>query len=76
LRGETKRKRMQPTFCWCFKGKAVGYWALTIEGPLRENIGELIAPYEITWKNNICDVIMSGRKKERNERKKILETVA
>lgn len=36
------------TFCWCFKGNAVGYVDWTIEGPFIENIGALIAPSEST----------------------------
>lgn len=42
----------QQTFCWCFKGKAVGYKDLTIEGPFIEYMGALIAPCEIT-----CNVV-------------------
>lgn len=44
------------TFCWCFRGKAVGYAALTMEGPLRENMGALIAPCEITCKGSMYGV--------------------
>jgi hypothetical protein len=44
-------KQVGATFCWCFRGKAVGYAALTMDGPFRENMGALIAPCEITWKD-------------------------
>jgi hypothetical protein len=36
------------TFCWCFKGKAVGYRDLTIDGPFSEYIGALMAPSDTT----------------------------
>jgi hypothetical protein len=36
------------TFCWCFKGKAVGYRDLTIDGPYSEYIGALMAPSDTT----------------------------
>ena len=36
------------TFCWCFKGKAVGYWDLIIDGPFILYIGALMAPWETT----------------------------
>ena len=48
---ECMDKQIVATFCWCFRGKAVGYAALTMDGPFRENMGALIAPCEITWKD-------------------------
>lgn len=41
---------LKHTFCWCFRGNAVGYRDCTIEGPFMEYIGALIAPWEITCK--------------------------
>jgi hypothetical protein len=44
------------TFCWCFKGKAVGYKDWIIDGPLVEYIGALMAPCETT-----CNLIQMQR---------------
>lgn len=42
------------SFCWCFRGKAGGYWRAEMAGPLSANMGLAMAPRLSTSSRSDC----------------------
>mmetsp|Transcript_5895 Transcript_5895/g.10639 ORF Transcript_5895/g.10639 Transcript_5895/m.10639 type:complete len:216 (-) Transcript_5895:403-1050(-) len=50
------------SFCWCFRGNAVGYLRSAIAGPFRLNMGDVMAPREMTSSRSFfCSPLCSAR---------------